>query len=324
VSVHSNRGAPLGALTAAARRRRSVWAGIAPHLVVLTVTAIWGLNAVVLKVGLSHVRPVPFTTARFLVGSLFLALVALALRLPVWKPPPLRFVVPGAVVGFVTNQIAFTSGLSLSTAVDLSLIMGLGPILAALVLFLFSRRAPSRRQYAALLLGLVGVLLVVLQSGHRPGGSVLGDLIGVGAPLSWAFYLLVMSRAAGRTNPFVYLSWASLVAALILLPAAIWISLDGHDSWSQALLPLAYASIMATGVAYSAYFWAVPRLGVTGTALYTYLQPVMGAAAGSLLLHEEFGWGRALGAALIVIAAYLGASGLLPAAQRRQEARAEG
>jgi drug/metabolite transporter (DMT)-like permease len=296
---------------------------MAPHLVVLSVTAIWGLNAVVLKVGLSHVRPVPFTAARFFAGGLFLAVVALVLRLPLWKPPPLRFVVPGAVVGMVTNQISFTTGLSLSTAVDLSLIMGLGPILAALVLFLVSRRAPSRRQYAALLLGLVGVVLVVLQSGSRPGGTVLGDLIGVGAPLSWAFYLLVMSRAAGRTNPFSYLTWASLLAALILLPAAVWISLDGRDSWSQALLPLTYASVMATGVAYSAYFWAVPRLGVTGTVLYTYLQPVMGAAAGSLLLHEEFGWGRALGAALIVIAAYLGSGGLRPSPQPRPAAQAE-
>src|SRR6266851_3946593 len=80
------------ALTAAARRRRSVSAAMAPHLVVLSVTAIWGLNAVVLKVGLSHVRPVPFTAARFFAGGLFLAVVALVLRLPLWKPPPLRFV----------------------------------------------------------------------------------------------------------------------------------------------------------------------------------------------------------------------------------------
>jgi drug/metabolite transporter (DMT)-like permease len=307
----------LDALTAAARRRRSGWSALAPHLVVLGVTAIWGLNAVVLKIGVSHVRPLPFTMVRFLAGGLLLALVALALRHPVWKPPPLRLVVPGALVGMVTNQLAFTTGLRLSTAVDLSLIMGLGPILAALVLFLVSRRAPTRRQYAGLLLGLVGLLVVVLQSRHEPGGSLLGDLIGVGAPLSWAVYLLVMSRAAGRTNPFVYLAWASLLAAVILLPAAIWISLDGRDSWSQALGPLAYGSIMATAVAYSAYFWAVPRLGVTGTALYTYLQPVMGAAAGSLLLHEEFGWGRALGAALIVIAAYLGVAGLRPGGQPR-------
>ena len=51
------------------------------------------------------------------------------------------------------NQLTFTFALSLSTVVDVSLIVGLSPLLAAIVLFAaVTRRRPAPRRMAGLLL----------------------------------------------------------------------------------------------------------------------------------------------------------------------------
>jgi drug/metabolite transporter (DMT)-like permease len=271
------------------------------------VILIWSGNAVVVKLGLQHVRPVPFTTARFLVGGLVILAVALARGHQVTRIPRLRILLPAALLGIVLNQLAFTYGVRLTTAVDVSLLMGLSPIITGILLVLVARKRLPWRTIVALALGFVGLMLVVLATARGgTGGSLVGDLITLGAPTAWAGYLLIVAGEARRIPATVMTPWIMLTGLMVLLPLAAVDLARSSDDWLSALWPLAYAAILATGVAYTAYFWAIPRLGVTGTAIYTYMQPAVGAAAGALFLHEGFGLLQALGALGILAAAYLG------------------
>ena len=280
---------------------------LAPHLLLLMVIVIWSVNAVVVKVGVSHVRPVPFTAARFLVGGVLLLAVARGRGYDVRRVPRLRMLAPAAILGIVINQLAFTYGVHLTTAVDVSLVMGLSPIAAAILVMLVSRRRLSPRTLVAIALGFAGVVLVVMETARGQGqGSLAGDLITLGAPLSWAGYLVLVAGESKRVPTTLATPWTILVAVAVLVPLALWQLPAGGDDWVGGLPALLYASVLATAVAYTAYFWALSKLGVTATAIYTYLQPAIGAAAGAILLHEHFTPWQALGAVAILGAAYLG------------------
>jgi drug/metabolite transporter (DMT)-like permease len=288
-------------------RARAGSSGLAPHLVILLCVVLWSANATVLKVGLAHVRVLPFTAARFyLAGAVLLAVSSLHER-TLLPPPRLRLLLPGAVFGVLLNQLAFTGGLRLTTAVDVSLIQGLTPLFAALVLVVWTGASVPGRQWAALAIGLAGTVAVVATAGL--GGSAAsptGDLIAVGAPARWAIYVVLVDRVGDRRQVLALAPWSMLAGAALLTPAAAFFGGPGRDDWLPALLPLAYASLLATALTWSLYFWALPRVGVTGTAIYTYLQPPLGAFFGAVFLQEPVGPGQLTGAVLILVAAYLG------------------
>jgi O-acetylserine/cysteine efflux transporter len=297
-----------GELTAwtAAARARARSSTLLPHLAMLATMVIWSGNAVSVKVGLEHVQAIPFTAARFAIGAAVLAGYTQITRQQLRRRPPLKLLIPAAITGVVINQLGFTYGVHLSTAVDISIIMGLGPLATALGLMLILRRRPPARRLAGLAIGFAGVVAVVGASARGGGGSLLGDLIGLASPLSWAAYTLIASEAARRSSASVFLTWTILFSLVLLVPIAGFQALQGGEQWIPALPSLLYSSVLATGAGYLFFFWAIPRLGVTETAVYSYLQPLLGALMGAFFLGEEFGLLQAGGAIAIVAGAYLG------------------
>jgi drug/metabolite transporter (DMT)-like permease len=150
------------------------------------------------------------------------------------------------------------------------------------------------------------VVLVVAAGARAGAGSALGDLIALGTPLSWAIYLVIANAAAKHTDAVVFTTWSLVAATLVFLPMALAQATQGSDHWVAALPAVAYSGVFATGLAYALYSWALPRVGITETSMYTYLQPVLGVAIAAVFLHEAVGPLQVLGGAAILLAAYLG------------------
>jgi drug/metabolite transporter (DMT)-like permease len=121
-----------------------------------------------------------------------------------------------------------------------------------------------------------------------------------------AIYLVIANEAGKRTEAVVFTTWCVAVAMLVFLPMAAVQATQGPDDWAPALPAILYSGVLATAVAYALYSWALPRVGVTETSMYTYLQPVCGVAIGAIFLHEPVGPLEVVGGAAILLAAYLG------------------
>jgi probable blue pigment (indigoidine) exporter len=281
--------------------RRSI---LTAHGVMLSSVFVTSVSVVAAKVGLDNVQPIPFGAGRFVVGSLVLFAIGWGRGYQVWKPPPLRLIIPAGLIGVVANSLFFTFGLRLGSAVDVSLIIGLAPIMTALLVLSIVRRPPPIRQVIALPVGFLGVMCVVGPS-VAGGSHSVGDLVALGIPLTWSAFLVTVTAEARRSPALVLAPWIMLSGLVVLLPLACVQTFDGQDHWGPAVLPLLISGVCGTAISYAANLWSLPRMGTTGTAIYGYLQPPIGAAAAAVWLGEEFGLAQLVGAAIILLAAVL-------------------
>lgn len=285
-------------------RGRIAASSLTPHLALFSVAAIWGANGTLLKVALRSVPVLTFASVRYLLSGL---VMIGALRLasgPLRLPRPFHLVV-GLGLLVALNQILFGYSIHLGSAVDMSLIMGLTPALATGMMAVAGGRWPPGRQLFGLAIGFLGVLLVVLAGGGL-SGNMVGDLVGLGAPASWALYMVILGTRFQAASTAQLIAWTTLVAAAFSLPLGIPVWARQGADWGPALLPLLYGVLFASALAFTAQGWGIRRIGVTPAAIYMYLQPLLGVMVAAIAIHERVYPLDVVGGAMILLAAFLG------------------
>src|SRR4051812_24722462 len=174
-----------------------------------------GGQFVVGKSALGSVNAFPLTTVRYAAAALLWLVVLAAVE----GRAALRLDGHGrrlfwlGSLGFAGFNLLAYTGLAHARPQSASLIVALGPLLTALVLWRRTRVRPSRTTLALLGVALAGVALVI--SGGRPSslvdGSVgWGDALVLGGVLSFVLYGL----GAAEFREFSALRYTALTAAL--------------------------------------------------------------------------------------------------------------
>ncbi|RLP76057.1 EamA family transporter [Mycetocola tolaasinivorans] len=185
-----------------------------------------------------------------------------------------------------------------------STIMATGPIFMMLVAWALIKEKPRAIALAGAILGLAGVAIMLGGGGGEI--NTLGVLASVTAMLLTAVGFVLAKRWAGQVDPLSLTSWQLLAAALVLIPAAIIVegappALDGG-----MLLGFGYVSILATALAYTAWFTGLKHLSAGSVGLIGLLNPVVGVLLGTLLAGESLGLQQILGLVLILAGILLG------------------
>lgn len=246
----------------------------------LAVVVIWGLNFVVMKLGLQSISPMLLGALRFAAASLpFLLFV---------KPPPLpwRFIAGyGLVQGlgqfgflFLGLQLGMTAGMAsvvMQTQAFFTLLLAV-PLLGERV---------RAHQWLGLGVALAGLLLIASAHGEGPGQMTLaGFVLTLSAAAMWALSNIVARRASqiARYEPFPFVVWSSVFPivpfALIALatdgPASVQRQLQamGPGAWFAVV----YLALAATLLAYSLWTRLLQRHAATRVTPFSLLVPVVG------------------------------------------------
>ena len=247
----------------------------------IAVTA-WGLSTVVVKS--IDLGSLAIGVYRFTVYSLVLA-VFLAIRR---NPLTLRVLRESMWGGIALGaDIAlFFSAVKLTSIANATVIGSLQPVVIAIVASrLFGERI-STRSIGLGLVALVGALAVVLSAADDAGSSLSGDLLAVGALLSWAAYFVFSRQAKQKISPQEYTTGASVWTALINLPLAL---LFGQDlSWPNTstwiwLLALTFGSGL---LGHTMMNWSIQQIPLWISSTFTLGIPVVSAIAAWLWLDE--------------------------------------
>jgi drug/metabolite transporter (DMT)-like permease len=235
----------------------------------------------------------PFSIAFFrwsIVALGLLPLVILALR---EKPGVLRgegvgIVVAGFLGMFICGGPVYVAGVTTS-AINLSLIMALSPLVVLLFSFISGQETVHRSQIIGMLVSLAGAALIIMKGQATIGGGVaIGDLLVLMAMLAWAGYTLMQNRVAGGISFLARIGLFAAAGALFSLPFAI------HEMWQapaaafsgRAALVYLFAGLVPGLFAYSAYAYLGGKFGAVSTSLSLYLGPIVSAVLSILFLGE--------------------------------------
>lgn len=266
---------------------------------------IWGVNFPIAKAALSEMSPLAFNALRFPLAALVVVAALSRRGRFVWPEPGDRLrVFALGVLGNVFYQQFFIFGLALTRAGTASLLLAATPIMTALLSAGLGHEHVGKRTWVGVIATFVGIALVVLFGGaaSEDGASLLGDLLMIGASLSWAVYTVGSRRFIERYGSVQFTAWTLWTGAiglcLIGLPAVL--RTDLHAISASAWFGVVYAGALSIGVAYLIWYYGVRRIGNTRTAAYSNLVPVVALIAAWLQLGEIPTAGQLLGAGIIL------------------------
>ncbi|MFO1059849.1 MAG: EamA family transporter [Dongiaceae bacterium] len=261
------------------------------------VTMVWGLNIVVVKVGLAQMPPILFVALRFIVVGLLL--------LPVLKWPTERWgalLGLGTLLGVVHFSLFFLGVRHLdvsTTAIAIQLQVPFASLLAAL----FYRDRLGWRRLLGMAFAFAGVALI---AGAPRADPALGSLaLVVIAACIWSVASMMMKGLGDALDVLSLNGWVAIIAApqllivsaltehgqLAALAAADW------RVWASAL----FQAVLVTLFGYSVWYRMMRRFAVNQVIPFTLLVPVFGVLSGVLILGESLTLVMLAGAALTIV-----------------------
>ena len=273
-----------------------------------------GLAPIFTKLALNGLPPWAMVAARQLLGVGVLFAISRAARGPrrERKDEPFSardwaLLLCVAWAGFALPQVLLAFGIERSTGTAGALLSPLEPIgiIAGGVLVLGERLTPVR--VAAVALGTLGALMIVLQGKVEPGiGDFAGDVLIALGHLAWAIYTVAAKPLLVRHDA----SRVSLWAVLLSLPPLVLLASTETIDLARALPALGWVlalAVISTALGSFTWNWALSRMSASAMALLIFVQPVVGLAAGRFALGEPVGALALGGAAVILLAVALDA-----------------
>ena len=277
-----------------------------PHLALLSVALIYGLNYTVAKdVMPTYLAPRGFILLRALGGVFLFHLVALFLpreriqRRDWWR------LIAGGFFGVAANQLLFFIGLNLTQPIQAAVIMTTNPIMVLALSAIFLKVPVRLLRVLGISMGLIGATLLIIR-GNTIGqlmqeGQSLGNLLVFLNAACFATYLIITKPIMGRYKAITVTRWAFLCGLVFVAPvgaeelsAVNWPGLP-----ASIVASLAFVVIGTTFLAYLLNMYALRRVSSTTVSFYIYLQPVFATAVAVSLGKDEL-TGLALGAAALI------------------------
>jgi drug/metabolite transporter (DMT)-like permease len=269
----------------------------------ILLAAIWGWSFLLIKVIVEGAPPTFLAWGRIALGILVLFAF---LRRAGQGLPARRYwghllvlgltmsVLPFMLIGWGEQRIA-----SALTAV----VNACTPLFtAAFAAWLLGERL-RRPQLAGLLVGFLGVAVVAgVGGGDLAGSSLLGVLAVVLASAGYGFGFAYANRFTEGLSALQLSLGQLLAGTLLLAPVAAGDLARGRvDLGPLGLLCLLLLGALGTGYAYLLNYRTLQQSGATVASLVTYLVPIVGVAAGVLVLDEPFSARLVVGGLVVVL-----------------------
>lgn len=270
-------------------------------LIVLTVTIIWGVNFVVIKVGMEGYPPLLFCAIRYIIASL--PLLVLGFQRPArWS----SIILVGLAFGVGQFGLVFVA-IKLGMSAGLTSLILQGQILFSVFLaWIILKERPKAKTLIGVACAAVGLALIGAERLDGLSGGILPFLLVIGAAFSFAVSNLGM-RTSGATDMLRFITWVSLIPPLPLL-ALSW-GLEGPDAMVAALqgttwvnvAGILFIAVVSTTLTWGAWAGLLTRHPVAKIVPYGLIVPVAGLLSGALLIGERLSQQAIIASALILL-----------------------
>ncbi len=279
------------------------------HLALFTVAAIYAANYSFAKWAMpEYISSYAFIVLR--VG--FGALIFMTYHLLVVKEKirSRRDYIDLAISGFfgvALNMSAFFKGLSLTSAINASVLMLLAPVFVVIFSAIGYKKRIHPMVWFGVLLAFVGAAFLV--NGNKfsiNSGHIWGDVLIMINATSYAFYLYYVARLLKKYKAITITSYIFLFGFIYVLPLGIqdltevqWQALP-----TKAIFSMGYVVVCTTVLAYILNAWGLQNSSSTLVGSYIYLQPLLATGIAIGLGMEVITLQKAIFALLIITGLY--------------------
>lgn len=197
-------------------------------------------------------------------------------------------------------------------------IMAGSPLVMMLFAWMILGDRPRQAHLAGAGLGIVGVSLLVL-TGTAPSDP-WGVLASVAAMTMSAAGYALAKRWSGEVDVLAMTSWQLVAGGVVLAPFVVLLEGRPPALDDGAVLGFGYVTVVATALAFAAWFTGLRHLDAGTVGLVGLLNPVTGVLLGTVLAGEVLTLRQLAGMALVLAAIRLGrprASGEAEPTRRR-------
>lgn len=187
-----------------------------------------------------------------------------------------------SLLAIVFNQGCFIAGVGLTSPADASIITTSMPLWAMILAAIFLKEPVTWKKVCGIAAGACGAMLLIFgkeETGVHQGADsgIWGDLLVLGAQLSYASYLVLFKNFVSRYSMITTMKWMFTFAFICLLPFSVndigsteWEALN----WSE-IIAIAFIVVFATFFSYMLIIVGQRKLRPTVAGMYNYIQPIV-------------------------------------------------
>ncbi|NOD91174.1 EamA family transporter [Ruegeria sp. HKCCD4884] len=266
---------------------------------------LWGTHSVIVRYLTSDLGGLQIAVTRLFIAALAIYCMLRVMRVSVsiqlgdWN---FRL----AVLATVVNYILFHIGLEHTGAANAMVLENTAPFFVLVFLYFFADTKVTRIDVLATALAIFGVFLTVYRDFQGGGEPLFGDLLEIGAGLSWAVFLISSSRAMRSSKStgerLNFLFGIFLCSGVLLIPMAAF---SLQIPTANDVLFLILLGVLPTALAYYLWYEAAARVSTLTATLLFAASVVFTFVNSALFLGATITPLAIVGATLIVGAIFL-------------------
>ncbi len=286
---------------------------------ILFAVTMWGLIPVAMRYLILELSPQTAMVLRLYPAGLLAIIVLLfvGVRKIEWRD--WGRIAIAALAGNLGYQILAAYGMETTPASWTGLIFGLEPVFIALFAVLLASERLTPWLVSGIFVALLGTAALMLGSTLSPSGDVtlFGVILVTLSTMGWGIYTVVIRPASRKYGS---LQVACLAMAIAAVPMPLFVSADfpealagmGATSW----IAVGFVVVFGTFLATAAWNFALGHMQSSIAGMFLYVQPVVAAIGGIMLLGETLTWPLVLGGSLIILGVAIAQFG--PLMRRKQ------
>lgn len=259
-------------------------------ILLLLTAAIWGFAFVAQKVGSDYVGAFYFNGIRYALGGASLIPVIAVFEKEKKDPKKLKYTIrSGIIVGFVLFVASSLQqfGIVITQSAGKSgFITGLYTVLVPLIGFVFLKYKTNLFTWLGAAFAVIGLFLLSFSDGVSSVG--MGDLVLLIGSVFWSLHIIFIDRFSSFISPIKFSMIQFFTSSVFcLLLGIITKEPISFEAVKMAAVPILYAGIMSSGVAYTLQVIAQKHLAPSITAIICSSESLFSAIGGALLLNER-------------------------------------
>jgi drug/metabolite transporter (DMT)-like permease len=258
---------------------RRAWTAAAVSIV------LWATAFPAIRAAVRSYDPTTLTTARLVVASVCLAVVAPFVHIPRPRLRDAPLLVLCGLLGMAGYQLLLNWGEETVAAGTASLLVAGAPAYSVVLAALVLHEPLTARRIRGMGLALLGAAMIALGSGGRLHLE-LGTLLVIGAALALGTYHVAHRPLLVRYPAVAVVCYATWSASLLTLPLLATVSAPFAEADAGSMAAVAFLGVGPSAIAFVTWAYAVHRLGVSAAATSLYLVPAVALPVAGLTLGE--------------------------------------